>query len=74
MQWFALVYSELIIFIYILVQTKLGMVKLEHFQLIVQADVNKQSGLHAVPKVTEKHVRPNNFQKMSVSIAAQVNL
>jgi len=43
-----------------------------HYVTLLQHDLNPQTGLRAVPKLTQKHVEPNNFQKMSVSIAAQV--
>ena len=53
-------------------QTPDGTVKLEHYKLLLQHDLNPKTGLRAVPKLTEKHVAPNNFQKMSVKLAAQV--
>jgi len=48
------------------------MVKLEHYRILLANNLNPVTGLRAVPKVTEKHVEPNNFQKMSVRVAAQV--
>jgi len=53
-------------------QTESGDVKLNHYKSLLQYDVNAQTSLRAAPKLSEKHVQPNNFQKMSVSIAAQV--
>jgi hypothetical protein len=47
-------------------------VKLKDYEVLYQHDVNAQTGLRAVPTLTDKHLNPNNFQKMSVSIAAQV--
>jgi len=55
------------------VQTEHGMVKLEHYRLLIEHDSNLPAGLRAVPKVANQHVEPNNFQKMSVSTAAQVS-
>jgi hypothetical protein len=51
-----------------------GTVKLKHYELLYQHDLNAKTGLRAVPKLTDKHLHPNNFQKMSVSTAAQVTL
>ena len=42
--------------------------------MLLQHDLSPSTGLRAVPKLTEKHVTPNNFQKMSVSLAAEVNI
>jgi hypothetical protein len=53
-------------------QLPYGTVKLSHYRLLLQHDFNPNTGLRAVPKLTEKHVHPNNFQKMSVRLAAQV--
>jgi len=53
-------------------QTEHGTVKMDHYRLLVEHDLNLSTGLRAVPEVTYKHVEPNNFQRMSVSIAAQV--
>lgn len=49
-----------------------GIVKLEHYAALLRNDLNSKTGLRAVPKLTEKHIHPNNFQKMSVSLAAQL--
>jgi hypothetical protein len=51
-----------------------GIVKLDHFRLLLENDLHPTTGLRAVPKINEKHIKPNNFQKMSVSLAAQVNV
>ena len=48
--------------------------KLEHYRRLLQHDMNRKSGLRAVPKLSNKHIEPNNYQKMSVSLAAQVRL
>ena len=56
----------------LLFQTESGMVKLSHYDCLLQHDLNPQSGLHTVPKLMHKHIELNNFQKMSVCIAAHV--
>lgn len=55
-------------------QTPDGTVKLEHYAVLLRHDLNAKTGLRVVPKLTEKHIHPNNFQKMSVRLAAQVTL
>jgi hypothetical protein len=50
----------------------MGTVKLSHYEELLQHDLNPATGMRAVPKLTLKHVQPNNFQKMCVSLAAQV--
>jgi len=47
-------------------------VELKNYEVLLDHDLNPKSALRAVPKLTLKHISPNNFQKMSVSIAAQV--
>jgi hypothetical protein len=49
-------------------------VKSDHFRLLLQNDLHPAIGLRAVPKITEKHIKPNNFQKMSVSLAVRVKI
>jgi len=49
-------------------------VKFDHYAVLLHHDLNANTGLRAVPKLTEKHIKPNNFQKMSVGLAAQVPL
>jgi hypothetical protein len=39
--------------------------------LLFRTDSGRGS-LRAVPKLTETHLKPNSFQKMSVKLAAQV--
>ena len=46
--------------------------KFEHYAVLVRHDLNTSTGLRAVPKMTEMHIHPNNFQKMSVRLAAQL--
>ena len=55
-----------------MMQTLSGVVQLKHYQTLLQLDLNPSTGLRAVPKLTERHIHPNNFQKMSVRLAAQV--
>lgn len=52
--------------------TPSGVVQLQHYAMLLALDLNPSTGLRAVPKLTQKHVHPNNFQKMSVRIAAQL--
>jgi len=49
-----------------------GTVKMSDYRVLLQHDLNPTTGLRAVPKLTEMHIWPNNFQKMSVRIAAQL--
>jgi len=50
-----------------------GVVKLSHYETLLACDLHADTALRAVPKLTLKHVDPNNVQQMSVSIAAQVS-
>jgi hypothetical protein len=56
-----------------MMQTLSGVVQLKHYETLLQLDLNPSTGLRAVPKLTERHIHPNNFQKMSVKLAAQVD-
>jgi hypothetical protein len=59
---------------FLFMQTPHGRVELKHYEVMLRHDLNTSTGLRAVPKLTDKHISPNNFQKMSVKVAAQVCL
>ncbi|KAL3185557.1 hypothetical protein MRX96_028959 [Rhipicephalus microplus] len=44
-----------------------------HFEALLDYE-EQQAGLRAVPKLTKAHIRPNDFQKLSVKLAVQASL
>ena len=42
------------------------LVRLRHYEILLGQDLNPKTELRAMPKLTDNHVHPNNFQKISI--------